>query len=115
MAEIPSITEPSELIEAYLFLTRSYGKDIYRDPIKACGFFRDITGQAKMYGYSWVEKEEKIFKRLLDDGVPGRLLDNCSKRRNVKKSCRRHMTAWMGILILRILIPHWNVYVRLWS
>lgn len=85
MAEIPSITEPSELIEAYLFLTRSYGKDIYRDPIKACGFFRDITGQAKMYGYSWVEKEEKIFKRLLDDGVPGRLLDNCSKKKECEK------------------------------
>ena len=85
MAEIPRITEPSELIEAYLFLTRSYGKDIYRDPIKACGFFRDITGQAKMYGYSWVEKEEKIFKKLLDDGVPGRLLDNSSKKKECEK------------------------------
>ena len=92
MNEVPNITEPADLQKAYSYLTVTYGKDIYRESIKACGFFKDITGQAMTYGYSWVEKEQRIFKQMLDMELPAQLLDNSSRKKECEKILKKAHT-----------------------
>lgn len=92
MNAMPKIVEPADLRKAYLFLSETYGKDIYRESIKASGFFLDITGEAMPYGYSWVEKEQRIFKKLMDLGVPSQLLDNSSRKKECEQIIKKTKT-----------------------
>lgn len=89
METMPKIVEPADLRKAYLFLSKTYGKDVYRETIRACGFFKDITGQAMLYGYSWVEKEQQILKRMLDMGLASQLLDNSTKKKECEKILKK--------------------------